>query len=101
MWTSFVGQFDYPIRKDGYGIKGMDGDNVILASCEHHFIRENENLVQHPSNDKPITYMYLAHRSTLAMLAAWMISNQVAEASSLLFTSTNLAFNISQALIAA
>ena len=52
MWTSFVGQFDYPVRKDGYGINTMDGDIVILASCGYHFIRVNENLVQHPSYDK-------------------------------------------------
>ena len=25
---------------------------VILASCEHHFIRVYENLVQHSSNNK-------------------------------------------------
>ena len=27
---------------------------VILASCEHHFIRLYENLVQHPKNNKMI-----------------------------------------------
>ena len=27
------------------------GSIVILVSCEHHFIRVCENLVQHPSNN--------------------------------------------------
>ena len=27
------------------------GDIVILASCEYHFIRVHENMVQHPSNN--------------------------------------------------
>ena len=36
-------------RSSGDGVKGCMCD--ILASCEFHSIRVNENLVQHPSND--------------------------------------------------
>ena len=35
----------------GYGIKGIDGGFINLASCEHHFLRVHENLGQHPSNN--------------------------------------------------
>ena len=37
--------------RGGDGVKGVDGGIVILVSCEHHFIRVHENLVQHPSNN--------------------------------------------------
>ncbi len=37
-------------RRGGDEIKMVDGGIVILASCEYHFIRVHENLVQHPSN---------------------------------------------------
>ena len=33
------------------GKRGSITGIVILASCEHHFIRVLENLVQHPSNN--------------------------------------------------
>ena len=32
-------------------IQGRKGGIVNLSNCEHHFIREHENLVQHPSNN--------------------------------------------------
>ncbi len=35
------------IRREGYGVSTI----VILVSCEHHFIRTPENLVQHPSSN--------------------------------------------------
>ena len=34
---------------------GKWGGIVILASSEHHFIREHENLFSHPSNNVSIT----------------------------------------------
>ena len=37
-------------RRGRVGIKRAGGDIVILASCEHHFIRAHENLVQRPIN---------------------------------------------------
>ena len=33
------------------GKRGGWGGTIILASCEHLFIRVHENLVQHPSNN--------------------------------------------------
>ena len=38
---------------------GWMGTIVILASCEHYFIRVHENLVQHPINDIWIAILYL------------------------------------------
>ena len=38
----------YPKIIGGVGIKG---DNVILARCVFHFIREQENLVYDPNNN--------------------------------------------------
>ena len=41
-------------RIGGDGVKRLDGGEggiVILASCDYHFIRVQENLVQHPSNN--------------------------------------------------
>ena len=35
----------------GYG--RVEWDIVNLASCEHHFIKVHENLMQHPSNYEP------------------------------------------------
>ena len=32
-------------------MREWDGGIVILASCKHHFVRANENLVQHYSNN--------------------------------------------------
>ena len=46
----------WPVRsycwRGGKRIKGMKGGGGIgiIASCERHFIRGHENLVQHPSN---------------------------------------------------
>ena len=37
------------------GAKGVDRI-VTLASLKYHFIRENENLVQHPSNNMSICW---------------------------------------------
>ena len=39
IWTLFIGQFVHPV---GEGI-------VNLASCEYHYIRVHENLMQYPS----------------------------------------------------
>ena len=33
------------------GVKGVDGDIVILASCKYYFIIVHKNLVHHPSNN--------------------------------------------------
>ena len=46
IWTSFIRQFIHPVE-GGRWVK-VDGI-VILASCEHHFIRVLENLVKHLS----------------------------------------------------
>ena len=35
----------------GNRVMQEDGGIIILASCQHHFIRVHENLVQHPSNN--------------------------------------------------
>ena len=37
-------------RRGGYGAKDYGGI-VVLASCEHHFLRVHKNLVQHPNNN--------------------------------------------------
>ena len=39
-------------RKEADGIKELGGGIVILASCEHHFIRVHKNMLQDPSNDE-------------------------------------------------
>ena len=39
-----------PSRRVGDEVNGVDGRIVILVSCEFHFIKVHENLVQHPSN---------------------------------------------------
>ena len=46
----FIGQFVHPVGGDE--IQGVDEGFVILASCEHHFIKVHKNLVQHSSNDE-------------------------------------------------
>ena len=33
------------------------GGIIILARCEFHFIREHENLVEHPSKNKSIVHL--------------------------------------------
>ena len=38
----------------GWGKRGGYWGIVILSSCEYHFIRVHENLVQHPSNNMSI-----------------------------------------------
>ena len=43
----------------GNWVKKVDGI-VILASCEHNFIRVHESLVQHPSNNISILTAVLA-----------------------------------------
>ena len=40
----------------GDGVKGEVVGIVILANCEHHFIRVNENLVQHPNDNVSIRH---------------------------------------------
>ena len=49
-------------RSGGDGVKGYMLAIVILASCEFHSIRVNENLVQHPSNG--INYLLKTSRIT-------------------------------------
>ena len=39
----------------GDGVKGVDWDIVILASCEYYFIRVHENLAHQPSNNRSIS----------------------------------------------
>ena len=46
----FIGQFVHSAELEGMG-QGEEWMWVILASCEHHFIRVHEKLVQHPSNN--------------------------------------------------
>ena len=51
LWTSFIGQFVHLIGREVMGYRGWMswmGGIVILASCEHFFIKVHENLVQHP-----------------------------------------------------
>ena len=59
-WSSFIGQFFYPVGGEGMGYKGWMRVIIILASCKHHFIRVHEYLVQHPSNN----IYRLGHRTT-------------------------------------
>ena len=40
------------------GDRVKDVGIVILASCEYHFIRVYENLVQHPSNNISIVHLF-------------------------------------------
>ena len=46
--------FSVSIR-EGDWVNGLDGGYRYLASCEHHFVRVRENVVQHPSNDISIS----------------------------------------------
>ena len=47
----FIGQFVLPVGRGREWGNGSEGGNVILASCELHFIRVRENLVQHPNSN--------------------------------------------------
>ena len=38
-------------------IEKVDGGIVILSSCKYHFIKVNENLMQHPSNHTSISML--------------------------------------------
>ena len=50
--TLIIGQFVHPVGGEGIGYRGRGiGGIIILASCEHHFIREHENLGQYPRNN--------------------------------------------------
>ena len=49
--TSFIGQIFHRVVVE---VESIKGEIVILASCECHHIRVNENLVQHPSNNTSI-----------------------------------------------
>ena len=52
IWTSFIGQFVRQVGGKGDGVKdGMGCIVIVIASCQYHFIRMHENLVQHPSNN--------------------------------------------------
>ena len=44
IWILFISQLIHPV---GYRM----GEEVLLASCEHNFIRVHNNLLQHPSNN--------------------------------------------------
>ena len=48
IWTSFIGQFVRQVGGKGDGVKVGMG---CIVSCQYHFIRIHENLVQHPSNN--------------------------------------------------
>ena len=43
----------------GQGVKRVEWG---LASCEYHFIRVQENLVQHPNNNISIVWSWVAQR---------------------------------------
>ena len=50
-WTSLIRQFVHSVNEGrGFG-KGGEFEYRYLASCTHHFIREHENSIQHPSNN--------------------------------------------------
>ena len=49
IWNSSISQFVHPVEGDG--TEWVNGDIAILPSCENHFIRVHENLVQHPYNN--------------------------------------------------
>ena len=53
--NTFIGQFVHPVGGDWKGYVGLMVGIVILASCEYHFLREQENVVQHPSNNISIS----------------------------------------------
>ena len=55
--NSFIGQFVHPEGWEGVwmGKGDIEEKVVLLACCMFHFIREHENLVQYPSNNKSIT----------------------------------------------
>ena len=40
-------------RWGGEGVKGVYGGglHLVIAICEHHFFRVQENVMQHPSNN--------------------------------------------------
>ena len=50
IWTSFIGQFVRQVGGKGDRVKDEMGC-IVIASCQYHFIRMHENLVQHPSNN--------------------------------------------------
>ena len=43
------------IRRGVDGVKELIGGIIFSARCELHFVREHENLVKHPRNNKCIT----------------------------------------------
>ena len=47
IWTSFIHQFGYQAKGRGWDKRGGNGVS-FLASCDYHFIRLHENLIQHP-----------------------------------------------------
>ena len=46
IWTSFIGQFVHPVIRLRDGVKWVESELVILATCVNHFIRVHYNLVQ-------------------------------------------------------
>ena len=53
--NAFHGQFVHPVEGEGKGYMRLMVGIVILASWEFHFLREQENVVQHPSNNISIS----------------------------------------------
>ena len=49
--TSFLVQPVHSVGKKGIWFRGWMEGIVILASCEHHFMKVNESLVKQPSNN--------------------------------------------------
>ena len=60
------------------------GGIVILASCEHQFIRVHENLVQHPSNNILIPVQKLPINFSLIFIARSRVGEKF-ELSKILF----------------
>ena len=58
IWNTIIGQFFHPLGGKGMG-KGGGCWIVVLDTCEFYFIRVNENMVQHQSNNLSITIIVL------------------------------------------
>ena len=46
----FIGQYFPPVRGEKIGLKGWMEVLGVLAGCKDTFIREGDNMVQHPRN---------------------------------------------------
>ena len=54
---------------------GLRGLIIILASCEHHFMRVHENLVQHTSNNISIITLDRSIKRSISDILRVMGSN--------------------------